>query len=51
MLIAYTQEHIVTGKRAIGERVNLEVDVLGKYVEKFITGDKPGSTLYDSLTE
>jgi riboflavin synthase len=50
MLIAYTQEHIVTGKRGIGERVNLEVDVLGKYVEKFITGDGTQETLYDSLT-
>lgn len=51
MLIAYTQEHIVTGKRDMGEHVNLEVDVLGKYVEKFIAGDKAESTLYDSLTD
>lgn len=36
MLIAYTQEHIVIPKRAIGSRVNLEVDIVGKYVEKFV---------------
>jgi riboflavin synthase len=36
MLIAYTQKHIVLPKRALGERVNLEVDVVGKYVERFI---------------
>lgn len=36
MLIAYTQQHIVLPRRAIGDRVNLEVDVVGKYVEKFI---------------
>lgn len=44
MLIAYTQEHIVLPQRNIGSRVNLEVDVIGKYVEKFITGNE--ATLY-----
>ena len=38
MLVAYTQGHIVLPSRAIGSRVNLEVDVLAKYAEKFLAG-------------
>ncbi|KAI8816350.1 uncharacterized protein EV422DRAFT_591807 [Fimicolochytrium jonesii] len=33
MLIAYTQEHVVLPKKKVGEKVNLEVDQIGKYVE------------------
>lgn len=36
MLVAYTQHHITLPHKPAGSRVNLEVDVLGKYVEKFI---------------
>ena len=36
MLIAYTQTHIVLPLHPLGARVNLEVDVLAKYAEKFI---------------
>lgn len=36
MLVAYTQQHITLPRKPIGSRVNLEVDVLAKYVEKFI---------------
>ncbi|KAJ3146985.1 Riboflavin synthase alpha chain [Geranomyces michiganensis] len=34
MLIAYTQEKIVLAKKQVGAKVNLEVDQVGKYVEK-----------------
>lgn len=34
MLIAYTQERIVTAGKKEGEEVNIEVDMVGKYVEK-----------------
>jgi riboflavin synthase len=34
MLIAYTQERIVTAGKKAGEEVNIEVDMVGKYVEK-----------------
>jgi len=34
MLIAYTQEKVGLGKKAVGEAVNVEVDMVGKYVEK-----------------
>ena len=36
MLIAYTQQHIVLPSRPLGGRVNLEVDILAKYAEKFL---------------
>lgn len=34
MLVAYTQDHIVLPSNREGDKVNLEVDVLGKYVER-----------------
>jgi riboflavin synthase len=38
MLVAYTQQHIVLPRYPLGARVNLEVDVLAKYAEKFLAG-------------
>ncbi|MDP6792424.1 MAG: riboflavin synthase [Anaerolineales bacterium] len=38
MLIAYSQEHIVLPRKTSGTHVNLEVDILGKYVEQFLRG-------------
>ena len=38
MLIAYTQERIVTAAKGVGEEVNVEVDMVGKYVEKSVRG-------------
>jgi riboflavin synthase len=36
MLMAYTQQHITLPRKPVGSRVNLEVDIPGKYVERFI---------------
>lgn len=36
MLVAYTQQHIALPLRPAGSRVNLEVDLLAKYAEKFM---------------
>ncbi|KAF2473214.1 Lumazine-binding protein [Lindgomyces ingoldianus] len=38
MLIAYTQEKVVTAAKKAGEDVNVEVDQVGKYVEKSVVG-------------
>lgn len=38
MLIAYTQERVVTASKKPGEDVNVEVDQIGKYVEKAVEG-------------
>ena len=35
-LIPYTQEHTTLGSIRSGSRVNIEVDVVGKYVERFL---------------
>ncbi|MBI1877946.1 MAG: riboflavin synthase [Chloroflexi bacterium] len=36
-LIAYTQQHITLPRQPVGYKVNIEVDILGKYVEKIIS--------------
>lgn len=38
MLIAYTQERVVTAGKQVGETVNVEVDMTAKYVEKSLRG-------------
>ena len=35
-LVAYTQAHIVMPLKKPGDKINIEVDVLGKYVERLI---------------
>lgn len=37
-LVAYTQQHIVLPMKRPGDRVNIEVDVLGKYIERLLAG-------------
>lgn len=36
MLVPHTQEHIILPKKSRGYEINIEVDIIGKYVEKFI---------------
>uniref|UniRef100_A0A6V7QQD8 Riboflavin synthase n=1 Tax=Ananas comosus var. bracteatus TaxID=296719 RepID=A0A6V7QQD8_ANACO len=36
MLVAYTQQKVVIPTKKVGDKVNLEVDILGKYVEKLL---------------
>jgi riboflavin synthase len=45
MLIAYTQQHIIIPRKAVGDRVNLEADVMGKYAERALAGSGIGSQL------
>lgn len=35
-LVAYTQQRITLPQKQIGDAINIEVDVLGKYVEKLV---------------
>lgn len=43
-LVAYTQAHIVMPQKKVGDSINIEVDVLGKYVERLMQFNKaPGS--------
>jgi riboflavin synthase len=41
-LIPTTLAHTTLGSRAVGDTVNLEVDVVAKYVERLMTGYAPG---------
>ena len=38
MLVAYTQTHITLPRKPAGARVNIEVDILGKYVKSLVEG-------------
>ncbi|XP_020583726.1 riboflavin synthase [Phalaenopsis equestris] len=49
MLVAYTQQKVVIPMKKVGDKVNLEVDILGKYVEKLLrSGIATGDTLDSS---
>ncbi|KAK2401300.1 riboflavin synthase [Trifolium repens] len=37
MLVAYTQNKIVVPLKKVGQKVNLEVDILGKYVQRLLS--------------
>jgi len=39
-IIPHTRDHTTLGDLVVGERVNLEVDILAKHVEKLMTGVK-----------
>ena len=39
-VIPYTQEYTVLGSRRIGDRVNLETDVIARYVERLVKGEE-----------
>lgn len=36
MLIRHTQQKITLSKKAVGSKVNIEVDMVGKYVQKSV---------------
>ena len=36
-VIPYTDEHTTLGERGVGDRVNLEADILAKYTERLLT--------------
>ena len=39
-LVGYTKQNTILGKKKISDTVNLEVDILAKYVENLIKGEK-----------
>jgi riboflavin synthase len=43
-LIPTTLERTTLGASAVGDRVNLEVDVIAKYVERLLAAVRPGET-------
>jgi riboflavin synthase len=55
MLIQHTQEKTTLCRKSIGSKVNIEVDMVGKYVEKSVaatlSGRGSGSTEWQRLIE
>lgn len=57
MLIAHTQSKIELGNKRIGDRVNVEVDMIGKFVEKGVLAalggaeDSPLRTMVEGVVE
>jgi riboflavin synthase len=47
-LIPTTLAHTTLGSRSVGDTVNLEVDVVAKYVERLVVGYGPGSVEADT---
>lgn len=43
-VIPHTFENTTLGKKKTGDAVNVEADILGKYVRQFLQGAKPGGT-------
>jgi riboflavin synthase len=44
-LVAYTLQHTTLGRKKPGDVVNLEVDIIAKYVERLVGERKPGVSL------
>jgi riboflavin synthase len=49
-IVGYTLKNTNLGSRQVGDLVNLEVDIIAKYVEQFDRGRSPAIT-YDFLKE
>ena len=49
-IVDYTQKHTTLGSRRVGDLVNLEVDIIAKYVEQFSRARRPDITI-DFLQE
>ncbi|KAK2980333.1 hypothetical protein RJ640_012203 [Escallonia rubra] len=43
MLVEYTQQKVVIPLKRVGQKVNLEVDILGKYVERLLSSGIVGA--------
>jgi len=49
-IVEYTRKHTTLGSRRVGDLVNLEVDIIAKYVEQLSQAHRPGLTI-DFLQE
>jgi riboflavin synthase len=50
-VIPHTARATTIGQRRVGDRVNLEGDLIGKYVENFLKGRKQSEITLDWLRE
>jgi len=50
-LIPHTFQSTVLGSKRPGDKVNIETDLIGKYIAKLMNKDQPGSVTLDFLAE
>jgi len=43
-VIPFTLEHTTLGRRKVGDVLNLETDMIGKYVKRFLSTSEPGDS-------
>jgi len=48
-LVGYTRENTILGQRKPGDAVNIEIDIIAKYVDSFMNARKSGSVILDFL--
>ena len=48
-IIPYTASKATVGLKVVGDRVNIETDILGRYVEKFLAADRKSGVDLDFL--
>ena len=48
-IIPYTASKATIGRKVLGDRVNIETDILGRYVEKFLVADRKSGVDLDFL--
>lgn len=39
-IIPFTSERTIIGRKRVGDKVNVETDIIGKYVERFLSSEK-----------
>ncbi|MCX8003319.1 MAG: riboflavin synthase, partial [Anoxybacillus mongoliensis] len=44
-LIPHTREATILGTKKVGDIVNIECDMISKYVEQFVSGKREGLTM------
>lgn len=44
MLVPHTQANCIQASKQVGYQMNIEVDIIGKYVEKFVSGPQQAAT-------
>lgn len=50
-IIPYTLEETIFGELKTGSPVNIECDIIGKYVEKFVAGNRGKNSVYQFLND
>ena len=51
MLIQHTQQKITVSKKEVGSKVNIEVDMVGKYVEKSVNAALGGDGMKELIRQ